>query len=250
MIQTDTDGNESKLKASLSWFDAASLCHTNQVYLSSDATEYSSVLCGRNEDNEITGIYIDEAVGTSNLQTEILTVSNKALSALYPDPAETRRPQGMLSADVNGDKSIEIPVVTESFPGYDEIDPEKIDLTTWLSLSGSRLKEMSKGFLNINTGTALMLPDSWEGRVSCYKDTVREEYVFCRYDENKENYRQDKLLQLSIGKSESEARELIDEGYTLVHESDGDFTLILVTDSDPELSLSLEQVQENLYFIK
>lgn len=246
MIQNITN-TEEKSKAVMYEIDIAGLYHPHEVELNSLASDCAKISFGTLYDGS-NGIYIDESVGTSIIQTEILKVYKNGISAMKFDVEKTKRSSGYLSIDIDGDDTIETPIQNELFPGYSETDSDKIYITSWLTMSKDGLMEKYSGYYSLSSGMAFMIPSSWDGKVTCVSDPIREEILFKKFNGTIENST-DVLLCIAPSKSEEQAEDFRTDGYSEVNTVNGLYYLIYIPETDDILSRTEGLITGNLYFV-
>lgn len=247
VIQNITNTEETS-KAVYYEFDRAGLApHPVERNLSELASDVKNVLFGSLSDGS-TSVYIDEVVGSSTIQTEVLHISNKQMELSERDLTQTQRQQEYASVDIDGDGQIEVPVKGELFPGYTDSDTDAVYKTVWLKDDGDAFSEKYVGYYNISGGLAFVLPSTWKNSVTCIFDSVKEEYVFERFNNSIEQSNSE-LLYIAAGKTSDEAADLISDGYTQINEHLGVYSLIYVPQSEDKLIRKTEVIKGNIFFV-
>lgn len=247
VIQNITNTEETS-KAVYYEFDRAGLApHPVERNLSELASDVKNVLFGSLSDGS-TSVYIDEVVGSSTIQTEVLHISNKQMELSERDLTQTQRQQEYASVDIDGDGQIEVPVKGELFPGYTDSDTDAVYKTVWLKDDGDAFSEKYVGYYNISGGLAFVLPSTWKNNVTCIFDSVKEEYVFERFNNSIEQSNSE-LLYIAAGKTSDEAADLISDGYTQINEHLGVYSLIYVPQSEDKLIRKTEVIKGNIFFV-
>lgn len=247
VIQNITNTEETS-KAVYYEFDSAGLApHPIERNLSELASDVKNVLFGSLSDGS-TSVYIDEIVGSSTIQTEVLHIINNKMEISERDLTLTQRQQEYASVDIDSDGQIEVPVKGELFPGYVETDTDAVYKTVWLKDDGSSFSEKYVGYYNISGGLAFVLPPAWKNNVTCIFDSVKEEYVFARYSNSIEQSTS-ALLYVAAGKTADEAADLVSDGYTQINEHLGAYSLIYVPQSEDKLIRKTEMIKGNIFFV-
>lgn len=161
----------------------------NYVDLNPDTLEFKQLSYGSLDDGDV-GIYIDEAVGTNSLRTEILSFRNNELKKLYGKDAGEPvvneglgmiRPVANRTMDINKDGVLEIPV-NEPFLGYaNALDTEKLYMTSWYEFEDGKLVKKYESYFSIIDGYAFIFPKRWQGQVTVRMDSINNEVVICKF---------------------------------------------------------------------
>lgn len=158
------------------------------VELNTNITEFKQLIYGL-IDNGIRGIYIDEVVGANALHTEIFALEDGLLRPRYGNgnTSETDlnivRPTSNKTMDIDGDGILEIPI-NEVFSGYgDYPDTEKLYKTNWFVFEENVLKKKYESYYSITKGYSFMFPSRWQGQVTVKIDSINDEVVICKYED-------------------------------------------------------------------
>ena len=147
------------------------------------------------------------------------------------ESAETIRPTGCTSFDVDGDGKPEIPL-QHTAPGYgDSPEGEQLRLTDWMQVTDDyRLEKRYTSYYSVNNGYIFIFPEKWEGKVSVERDIVNDEIVFRKYDEGKMGR---ELLRIFCAEDEPSREDRISIGYMLMH-TKGDSAYLAYIPPDTE----------------
>lgn len=247
VIQNINNAEESS-KAVYYEFDSAGLApHPVERNLSELASDIKNVLFGTLSDGS-TGVYIDEVAGSSTIQTEILKISSNNMIMTERDITSTQRQLEYISADIDGDGQIEIPVKGDLFPGYSETDTDAVYQTVWLKDNGKSFSEKYIGYYNLSSRLVFVLPSAWKNKVTCVFDSVKEEYVFYRFNNTIEESTSE-LLNIAASKTAEEATDLTSDGYIQIGEHSGVYSLIYVPQTEDILLRDIETIRKNIFFV-
>lgn len=182
--------------------------------LSEGSAEFVHLVYGGLSDTS-TGVYIDSNTASGNVQTELLYLSDGALvNAFYQEGAEnkllerTARPQGYLSADLDGDGVVEIPVAVP-FRGQEQLaESEQLYLTRWMAYENGMLYRKYLSYYSTYSDYCFIFPERWGEDVAA---TVLGSGDIVFFD----TLTGDVLLTLAaVGKADIYAKER--EGFTLM----------------------------------
>ena len=152
-------------------------------------TKYASVLTGLVDAHQF-GIVLDGVKSANTMVTELL-YWNKAknrLEAPFYDPAtktakSTVRSTSVVSKDINGDKILEIPLVT-LLPGYTSTAADDADyLTSWHrydTATNTFVRVMSM-VINYADGYWFAIPDMWRGKITTKLDPATRTMIFYQW---------------------------------------------------------------------
>lgn len=209
-------------------------------------TDYSQIIYGKMTDGSVM-MYIDAASGTSNLQTEVLSMEESRLANVLERckrptgetvrSEDTVRRAGLSCMDIDSDGVPEIPV-QEVFLGYkDAAESEQIRETKWLLMKEPQLYAEYHSYYNAGDGYAFLLPESWENRVSVVRDTNEGEMQFVAYDGA---WTDDMpvLMRIYIAYDDADCEEHLQRGYQLMH-TKGTASLLVKAESGQPLSLTI-----------
>lgn len=194
----------------------------------------------------VPALVIDEQVSKTTYATEILIASKNGLQNLIYQPGrdlydQTIRTQVPISYDINKDGVIEIPQ-TDYFPGYSASDSSPLYISKWYQLHNGSLKFTTLAYANYSQGYGLLLPDSWEGRVSATNLLQNDELLFFVYHGNIED-QSEPVLSIKTETVSDIAVSGVPEGYFQVA-TIGQMVYLakLYPVSDGTLALTQEQV--------
>lgn len=192
-------------------------------------------------------LVIDEQVSKSTYATEILIGAGDGLQNLIYQPGhdlydQTMRTQVPISYDINRDGIIEIPQ-TEYLPGYSLSSNSPLYLSKWYQLQDGTLKFTTLAYANYSQGYGLLLPSSWEGRVSATNLLQNDELRFFVYHGDLED-QSEPILSLKTETVSNIAVSGLPEGYFEVA-TIGQMVYLakLYPVADPALALTPEQVK-------
>ena len=209
-------------------------------------TDFNQLVYGHLPDGSV-ALFIDAATGTSNLQTEVLSMEESRLANrlehCYRSSGESYRAEdtvrrsGLSCVDVDGDGIPEIPVQSV-FLGYEEAaESEQLRQTKWMTMDEPRLYSEYYSYYNVGDGYAFLLPESWENHVTPVRDTAGGELNFVAYDGT---WSDDLpvLLRIYIAYDDADLDEHLSNGYQLLH-TKGTARFLVKAESGQKLSLSI-----------
>jgi hypothetical protein len=213
-------------------------------YLFSDSyTDYTQLLYGFLPDGRV-AFYVDAATGTSNIQTEILTLEDAQLVNLLErcgrKAGETVRRAGLACTDIDGDGIPEIPVQSV-FQGYEEaVESEQVIQTRWLTMQEPLLYTDHESYYSASDGYVFMLPERWEDQVTVVNDTVQNEVQICTYNGS---LTEDNpvLMRIYIAYDEEDLNEHLAAGFSLFH-TKGTASYLVKAEPDEALSLTIGEL--------
>ena len=154
--------------------------------MDSGVTKYASVQAGLINEKQ-NGIVLDGVKNADSLVTELLywNKKSKVLESPFYDAKTqtanyTMRNTSVVSKDINGDKIIEVPIVS-LMPGH---SGEKTDDTAYIT-NWHRYDTQTNTFvrvmsmvLNYSDGYWFLMPDMWRGKVTTKMDTATRTITF------------------------------------------------------------------------
>ena len=146
--------------------------------LDTGVTKYASLKTGLVNEKQ-TGVVLDGVKAANVMTTEMLywDKAKKSLQAPFYDPKtktakSTERPTSVVSRDINGDRILEIPIVT-LMPGYSGMGEDEADyLTSWHrydTSTGTFVRVMSM-VIDYADGYWFSVPDMWRGKITTSLD--------------------------------------------------------------------------------
>lgn len=224
-----------------------------RVAMDSNTTDYIQCLYGNSDEVTSKVIFVDSLIATGMIETEILQVhdndqileNTSVLDTM--SVSDTIRPSGYTSCDIDGDGSIEVPVVT-TFTGYESLsDTEQLKMTNWLTYQNQELMVKYSGYYSINDGYFFALPERWKGHVTVKLDTTKNDVVFYEYDGNVSSSTTE-LLRLTVT-DENDYTILKKQGYQLMRSNNSNYYLAKVSkNTNSNLEVSIAEVLFNLKF--
>lgn len=209
-------------------------------------TDFSQIIYGTTPEGNVE-MYIDAATGTSNLQTEVLSMEESGLSNVLERcrrttgesirAEDTVRRAGLSCLDIDEDGIPEIPV-QDVFLGYkDAAESEQIRETKWLVMKEQQLYTKYHSYYSAGDGYAFLLPESWVNSVSVVRDTTEGELQFVAYNGA---WTDDMpvLLHIYIAYDEADCEEHLLNGYQLIH-TKGTADFLVKAEAGQPLSLTI-----------
>lgn len=167
--QSNTSGVIQKIAKAIK-LSGNSVIHLGETKLDPNISTYKSFKTEKASGDSPLRIYIDAFKGENNMITELVywDKENNELVAPLIDPESlannvTFRFEPVLSADINNDGIIDIPVQSEAFAKGDDlstIDVENVYLTSWCNFDSSMEPEtVANTFINFSDGYMIYLDD-------------------------------------------------------------------------------------------
>jgi hypothetical protein len=200
VMDFDGDGRDEVFTACVTAGDQAAAAHLIRVTggnmevigsapLDTGVTKYASVKTGLLNEKQ-SGIVLDGIKASNTMVTEVLywDKQKKALVAPFYDTASktaksTTRSTSVVSKDINGDRIIEIPIVT-LMPGYTGATADEADyLTSWHrydTATNTFVRVMSM-VVNYADGYWFSVPDMWRGKVTTKLDPSTRSFSFYQW---------------------------------------------------------------------
>jgi hypothetical protein len=180
------------------------------------ASEFLSIASGALT-SKTAGLYIDSSDGEF-LHTDIVyaPASGRLRNPMYLSESmlteKTERPVGFPTADIDGDGTLEIPVLSV-FPGY--ADGDTVHAVNWTILDNYEMTRKYSSYYNASEGFCFLFPERWSGVVTVRTDTRTGESVFCRYSAGMSIDDMPELMRIAVTEKSTVA-----EGYTLIETRD------------------------------
>ncbi len=160
--------------------------------LDTGVTKYASLKTGLVNEKQV-GVVLDGIKAANVMTTEMLywDAKKKSLQAPFYDPRtktakSTERATSVVSRDINGDKIIEIPIVT-LMPGYSGLGEDEADyLTNWHrydTATGTFVRVMSM-VIDYADGYWFSIPDMWRGKITTKLDPATRTLHFYQWMES------------------------------------------------------------------
>lgn len=175
--------------------NGSSMTIIGSASLDTGVTRYASVQTGLIDEKQ-RGVVLDGIKASNTMVTEVLywDKKKKALVAPFYDPAtktakSTTRSTSVVSKDINGDKIIEIPIVT-LMPGYTGETADEADcLTSWhrYDTAGNTFVRVMSMVINYADGYWFSVPDMWRGKITTKLDPSTRTFSFYQWLPAKNN---------------------------------------------------------------
>jgi hypothetical protein len=169
--------------------------------LNPTAGEYINIVSGVLSP-KTSAIYIDSSNGES-LRTDIVysPAPGKLRNPMYLRESEliekTTRPLGYLSTDIDGDKILEIPVLSV-FPGYSNANENAVYSTNWMYLDNYTIKKKYSSYFDSARGFVFLFPARWDGVVTTRIDELTGDVIFCKYTAGADVKDMPELMRISV----------------------------------------------------
>ena len=228
--------------------------------LDTGVTKYAAVHTGLINERQ-QGIVLDGIKTADTMTTELLYWDKKdaKLKAPFYDPAtktakSTERGTSVVSKDINGDRIIEIPIVT-LMPGYSgKASDESAFLTTWLRYdteTNTFVRVMSM-FIDYSDGYWFSIPDMWRGKITTKLDPSTRTvtvYEWITSEKNKAGSAGGPLLVIQTFTRKEWNQGQGTKGYFRLAETDSSVFAALLPSRDNPLSMTAKEVGEAFQII-
>ncbi|QAT50884.1 VCBS repeat-containing protein [Caproiciproducens sp. NJN-50] len=218
-------------------------------------TKYASVLTGLINEKQV-GIVLDGVKTADTMVTELLywDKKTKTLRSPFYDPRtksakSTERNTSVVSRDINGDRIIEIPMVT-LMPGYSgKTADDSAYLTSWFryDTDTETLFRVMSMFINYSDGYWFLVPDMWRGKVTTKLDPSSRMvtvYEWLTTQKNKAGFTGAPLLTIqTFPGREWDQGEGVKSYFKLSEKDNSVFAASLPTPDNP-LSMTKSEIQE------
>ncbi|MDR0903205.1 MAG: hypothetical protein LBM59_01060 [Ruminococcus sp.] len=174
--------------------------------LNPTAGEYINIVSGVLSP-KTSAIYIDSSDGES-LRTDIVysPAPGKLRNPMYLRESEliekTARPLGYLSTDIDGDKILEIPVLS-AFPGYSAAREDVLFSTNWMYLDNYTIKKKYSSYYDNDKGFVFLFPARWDGVVTVRVDERTGDVIFCKYTAGLSVSDMPELMRITVSQGDS-----------------------------------------------
>jgi hypothetical protein len=216
--------------------------------LNPTAGEYINIVSGILSP-KTSAIYIDSSNGES-LKTDIIysPAPGKLRNPMYLRESEliekTARPPGYLSTDIDGDKILEIPVLS-AFPGYSNAREDALYSTNWMYLDNYTIKKKYSSFYDMERGFVFLFPARWDGVVTTRIDEQTGDVIFCKYTAGADVPEMPELMRISVVEGDSRRT-----GYRLLKSKDNFYYYIYSPISiDEPLLLTNTEIDNSFRFL-
>lgn len=224
---------------------------TAERMLTSSVSAISNYVCGILY-GETGALFIDVTDEDGYLLTEVVYLVGDTLTCLSAMDSEllwmTERTSGYLSMDYDNDGIIEIPTIG-LFSGYSAGSSAEY-MVNWLSYSEEELEFVTEAsaYYNLSDSYIFKLPSRWTNFISVIRDSDTGEITFVEYDRTADSLADMKKLLSIISVSSRSTETYLDDGYTLITETDSTAYLYkgLAGDDEP-LLLTPDEISDNLY---
>ncbi len=227
---------------------------TAERMLTTSVSSISNYVCGILY-GETGALFIDVTDEDGYLLTEVVYLVGDTLTCLSSQDSEllwiTERTGGYLSMDYDGDGVVEVPTLG-LFSGYSSGSGVEY-MVNWLSYSEeeSGFTEESSTYYSLSDTYVFKLPSRWTNFVSVIRDSDTGEITFVAYDRTADSLEDMTKLLSIISVSSRSVETYLDDGYTLVTETDSMAYLYkkLASEDEP-LLLTSDEISDNLYIIE
>lgn len=226
---------------------------TAERMLTSSVSAISNYVCGILY-GETGALFIDLTDEDGYLLTEVVYLVGDTLvclSAVYSELLWiTERTGGYLSMDYDNDGIVEIPTLG-LFSGYSAGSGAEY-MVNWLSYSEEErlFTAESSSYYSLSDSYLFKLPSRWTNFVSVIRDSDTGEITFVEYDRTADSLSEMTKLLSIISVSTRNAQTYLDDGYTLIADTESTAYLYkkLASDDEP-LLLTQDEISDNLYII-
>ncbi len=226
---------------------------TAERMLTSSVSAISSYVCGI-LDGETGALFIDLTDEDGYLLTEVVYLEGSTLTCLSAIDSEllwiTERTGGYLSMDYDNDGIIEIPTLG-LFSGYSAGSGAEY-MVNWLSYRQEEQTFVteSSAYYSLSDSYIFKLPSRWTNFVSVVRDSDTGEITFVAYDRAADSLSDMAELLSIISVSSRNSQTYLDDGYTLITETESMAYLYKkLADDDEPLLLTQDEISDNLYIV-
>jgi len=224
---------------------------TAERTLTSSVSEITDYVCGILY-GETGALFIDITDEDGYLLTEVVYLTGDTLTCLSSMDSEllwtTERTGGYLSMDYDGDGVVEIPTLG-LFSGYSGGSGAEY-MVNWLSYSEEELAFVTESstYYSLSDSYIFKLPSRWTNFVSVIRDSDTGEITFVEYDRTADSLSDMTKLLSIISVSSRNAEAYLDDGYTLIKETESmSYLYKKLADDDEPLLLTPDEISDNLY---
>lgn len=228
--------------------------------LDSGVTRYVSSLTGLINEKKV-GVVLDGIKTADTMVTELLYWDNKTgtLQAPFYDAKtksakSTERNTSVVSKDINGDRIIELPMVT-LMPGYSgKTSDDSAYLTSWLRYNTDTrtLIRVMSMFINYSDGYWFSVPDMWRGKITTKLDPSSRTvtvYEWLTTQKDKAGFSGDPLLKIQTFTRKEWNQGEGNQNYFILSESDNSVFAARVPSPENPLSMTKEEVENGFQVI-
>ena len=222
--------------------------------LDTGVTKYDSMKTGLVNEKQ-KGIVLDGVKTSDTMVTELLYWDAKAKKFCAPfydattkTAKSTQRNTTVVSKDINGDRIIEIPIVT-LMPGYSGITADEADyLTNWhrYDTSTNTFVRVMSMVVNSSDGYWFAVPDIWRGAITTKLDPSTRSFSFFEWKKesgNAEGKIGAQLLKIEVFTRAEWNRLSGSGGYFEIESKDNIVFAAKVPSPDSRLSLTEDEVK-------
>jgi hypothetical protein len=220
--------------------------------LSPDAVAFPNIASGALT-SKTAALYIDSSNGEETRTDIVYSPSPGRLrNPMYlPESMltdKTVRAEGLYSADIDGDGTLEIPV-TSSFPGYGNFNPtrQQLQSVNWIYLDNYNMVKKYSSYYNENEGYVFLFPGRLDGLVTAWIDESTGETVFVKYTAGIDIAESPELLRIAVIEGGDSSRIKDIESYKEMSAKDN-FVYYVKNTSQPDEPLSLTETEINNSF--
>lgn len=162
----------------------------NPIELNGNVSSWAQIKTGTIFEDR-PGIILDGYIEKNQLITELIYWNGTNLAAPFSTLQEGRYPETLrestvLSMDIDGDGTVEIPIPT-ILPGYENSLPEEKKFRAdWYRYDGVSLKKVTSGILNTRENYFFKLPPSIENKITIEAHAASRTMVFYLYRQNRD----------------------------------------------------------------
>ncbi|MCI1955109.1 MAG: VCBS repeat-containing protein [Oscillospiraceae bacterium] len=266
VMDFDGDGRDEIFTANVTVGDQPAAAHLLRVKdgamevmgsapLDTGVTKYVSVQTGLINEKQ-KGVVLDGVKTGNAMVTELLywDGKKKALEAPFYDPAtktakSTARNTSVVSRDINGDKIIEIPIVT-LMPGYTGTTADEADyLTDWhrYDTATNTFVRVMSVVIDYPDGYWFSVPDMWRGKITAKTDPSTRSFLFYQWMQSPQNAAGvlgPQLLKIEVFTKKEWESHAGTKGYFELYEQDSAVFAAYLPSPKNQLSMTEQEVRE------
>lgn len=199
-------------------------------------------------------VYIDEIKGAGAV-TEVLFVDrgmlvNPLLNTELRENMLTLRSASIMTADINRDGIMEIPVQGPLPSAKKDDTNESLYYTNWCSYNGETLTNQLTAVMNLNDGYYIAVPPKWVGNIAVLKDTEKKVREIYRYNGETEQTGEMLLCIQAVPVKELDSDKAVYADMQEIARSNGTAFICALSDDAANDGVTLDTVKKNFNLIE
>lgn len=228
-----------------------------EITLSNPVSGISSHSFGKIGETK-SAFYLDLLTDGGALSTEIVYLDAESITCPTNSAWElreiTRRPNGYICLDYDGDGVVEIPILS-NFTGYlAGLGSGNEYMTMWYTFNTdtSHLELKSNSYYSLSGGFILTIPNRWLGLVTAKSDPSTGEVTFYKYDSSVENIEDMTPIISLVSALDHDADKYGEaDGYKLIRQTERrQYFVKTLAPEGEQLVLTNDEILDNLYCLE